>query len=180
MSKNQDISSVQFEDLPDEMILQVLNNLDLNDLANCVMVSKRIRGICKNLSKFQKINLYNKVVPSGFVQLVLNSGCKYLSLYWAQILQGDNELKLEKPCKLRYLDLSDCKCRTEDIEEILSSCYFLEKLTLDAIMLTPNMIKSICLQNSQTLETLSLTCCRGLDLGKEVSRFGCKTHTDFC
>ena len=111
------------------MILQVLNNLDLNDLANCVMVSKRIRGICKNLSKFQKINLYNKVVPSGFVQLVLNSGCKYLSLYWAQILQGDNELKLEKPCKLRYLDLSDCKCRTEDIEEILSSCYFLEKLT---------------------------------------------------
>ena len=47
-------------------------------------------------------------------------------------------------------------CRIDDIEEILASCYSLQKLALDEIHLTQNMINSIGTQNGQTLETLSL------------------------
>ena len=47
--------TLQFESLPNEIILKVLNNLDIKDLANCVTVSKRIRAICENVKLFQNI-----------------------------------------------------------------------------------------------------------------------------
>ena len=73
-------SVLQFGDLPDEVILQVLHYLDFKDLANCVTVSKRIRSICGDVKIFQKINLCRKRnIPKGFVQLIMNSG-KYYSL----------------------------------------------------------------------------------------------------
>ena len=62
MSKNQDISSVQLEDLPDEMIVQVLQNLDIKDLINCGMVSKRFRAIYRDESLWEKIRIFNKIV----------------------------------------------------------------------------------------------------------------------
>ena len=52
MAKRQKLSSIEFEDLPDELILQVLNNLDIEDIANCVRVSKSIRAICRDVSIF--------------------------------------------------------------------------------------------------------------------------------
>ena len=93
-------------DLPDEVILQILENLDMKSLANCVTVSKRIRAICGDVTKFQKINLFAKKVPRGFVQLVLNSGCKYLSLYSALMKEEASGLCLNNASRLIYLDLS--------------------------------------------------------------------------
>ena len=93
MAKRQKLSSIEFEDLPDELILEVLNNLDIKDIANCVRVSKRIRAICRDVSKFQTINLYYKYVPIGFIQLLMNMGCKYLSLNNAQIVWDNNNLR---------------------------------------------------------------------------------------
>ena len=73
--------NLQFESLPNEIILEVLNNLDIKDLANCVTVSKRIRGICEAVKIFQKIILsYNWWVPKGFLQLILNSGKDYCTI----------------------------------------------------------------------------------------------------
>ena len=160
MAKYQNLSSLKFEDLPDEIILQVLKNLDIKDIANCVIVSKRIRAICEDLSIFEKINLYKKVVPIGFVQLVLNSGCKYFSLYSAKLIRGSSGLYLKKPSKLRYLELKYVQStQVEAIEEILTSCYSLEKLSLYGFRPTTKIIRSICVQNGQTLEILNLQNC---------------------
>ena len=106
MANIQNSLAVQFEDLPDEMILKILENLDMKSLANCVTVSKRIRAICKDVTTFQKINLFRREVPTGFLQLVLNSGCKYLCLSEAKMLPEASGLCLNSPSKLIYLDLS--------------------------------------------------------------------------
>lgn len=163
MSKPQKLSSLQFEDLPDEMILKILRNLDMKDVLHCGLVSNRIRTISRDESLWERINLYNKIFPAEFVQLALNSGCKYLSLEEAKLVHGKEKLHLTKPSKLRYLNLAACTSHPSDIEEILGSCNSLEKLKLSAeyTSVTPNMIRSISEQNSQTLELLSLSCSLG-------------------
>ena len=66
------------------------------------------------------------------------------------------------------------------MQKILASCHSLEKLSLDRVNLkpvtmfqglkgslvnlTPSMIKSICMQNGQTLQALRLDDCKGIDL----------------
>ena len=78
--KLQKLSSLQFDDLPDEIVLKILKKLDIKDLLNCGIVSKRIRAISKDESLWEKVNLYNKRVPStNFLKLVLNSGMGFIS-----------------------------------------------------------------------------------------------------
>ena len=106
MANIQNSLALQFEDLPDEIILKILENLDVKSLANCVTVSKRIRAICKDVTTFQKINLFGREVPTGFLQLVLNFGCKYLCLSRARMLPEASGLCLDSHSRLIYLDLS--------------------------------------------------------------------------
>ena len=78
--KRQKLSSLQFDDLPDEIVLKIFKKLDIKDLLNCGMVSKRIRAISKDESLWEKVNLYKKLVPSTkFLKLVLNSGMGFIS-----------------------------------------------------------------------------------------------------
>ena len=157
VAKNQKLAPLEFGNLPNEIILQILKKLDIKDLLHCGMVSKRIRIITRNESLWEKINLYGNNVPLEFLQLVLDLGCKYLSLHDVGLKGDISEFQLRKPSKLRCLDLHYCLNNTTIIENILASCLSLEKLDLNYVPLTPNMIKSICSQNSQTLEVLILS-----------------------
>ena len=74
-----------FEDLPDEVILNVLNFLQLPDLIHCGLVSKRIRSVSFIESLWQKIDILNsdysmKTVSIDLVKRIINRGCKSLSL----------------------------------------------------------------------------------------------------
>ena len=118
-------SLLPLENLPDKVILKILCNLQIPDLIRCGQVSKRIREISNDETLWQKINLFNKKVPKGFLSRVLDTNCKYLSLNEARL--GDplskayEKLDLNKKSKLIYLDLSWCKSTVKDIEEILSA-----------------------------------------------------------
>ena len=90
------------------------------------------------------MSLYDKEVPIEFLQKVLYSGCKYLSLYRSEIL--GNRLHLENLSKLRYLDMSYCfdnifEVATSYIEIILDSCFSLQKLNLNGTEVTKRMVK---------------------------------------
>ena len=158
----------KLENLPDEVILKVFNNLQIPDILRCGRVSKRIKEISNDETLWQKINLSNKMVPKRFLEGLLATNCKYLSLN--HVLIGDpkfevEQLNLKGNSQLKYLDLSWCKSTVEDIEVILASCHNLEKLSLAKLVLTPNMINSICTQNSETLTLLNLSyCCTSLGL----------------
>ena len=75
----------QFQDLPDELILNVLNFLQLPDLIRCGLVSKRIRSVSFIESLWEKIDIVNsgnsrKKVPTKLLKRIINRGCKSLSL----------------------------------------------------------------------------------------------------
>ena len=139
----------QFEDLPSEIILKILKNLGIKDLLRCGMVSKQIRTITRDKSLWEKISLFGMHgdVPVEFLQVVLDSGCKYLCLASAKIVCKKSFFKkLKKPSKLRCLDLGFCRSNTKIIEEILASCKSLEKLNLIGQSMTHKMIKNIIMQ----------------------------------
>ena len=54
----------QFEDLPDEVIRNVLNFLQLQDLIRCGLVSKRIRSVSFIESLWQKVVLLKYPYPA--------------------------------------------------------------------------------------------------------------------
>ena len=176
------------QDFPEELILKIINYLDIKDLVKFSEVSKRMRGIGSDQSLWRKINLskitpgcwsYAIDVPTDFVKMVIENGCQYFSLHYMKIgtpeerekpncMTVERDLSLDKVSSLRFLDLKYCEAHVKTFEEILASCYSLEKLSMASIgqrkSLTSNMIRSICYQNGHTLQTLNLSACSGLNL----------------
>ena len=58
----------QFQDLPNEIIVKVLNCLNVKDLLYCGQVSKRIRAVSHDKSLYQKIDLTGKKVQTRFLE----------------------------------------------------------------------------------------------------------------
>ena len=76
-----------FEQLPDEVILNVLKYLDIKDLGRCAKTCKRFQNVSHDDSLWRKINLsWNKRIPPRFLEQILANGCLYLNLRRARIL----------------------------------------------------------------------------------------------
>ena len=155
------MSLLTFEDLPSEVQLKVFRFLKKDDLIRCGQVSKRMRAISHDKSLWPKINLSRKRVPSGFLQLIVNNGCKYLTLCDAKL---EGTLNFPKPSQLTNLDLKYCKANNEVLEQLLMSCHSLEKISLAHLPTNSKMLRNICLQNGHSLQVLVLAECKGLDL----------------
>ena len=149
-------STLQFEVLPNEVVVQVFSYLKIKDILKCGKVSKRFRAISNDENLWPKqFNLYFKKVPLGFLQKLLDSGCKYLNLSGAIL---DGTLNLSRASRLLYLNLSRFPKR-ENSEKLLESCYSLQKLSLSYFHLSSKLISSASLQNGKTLRVLDLSNC---------------------
>ena len=69
---------------------------------------------------------------------------------------------MTEPSELRYLDLTRYKVNKSALEEVLTLCQFLEKLSLDRLTLSIKFVNNICYKNHQTLKVLNLSRCKGL------------------
>ena len=154
-----------FEGLPNEVICNVFSYLKIVDILKCGQVSKRLRAISIDDQYLwpKMLNLCYKKVPVRFLQKLLDSGCKYLSLSEA-ILEGT--LNPPKASRLKHLNLFGFGLKNRDnLEKLLESCYSLQKLSLSAknlagrYHLSSKLINSISLQNGKTLRVLDLTHC---------------------
>jgi len=114
-------------------------------------LSRRIRIVSHDESLWQKLNLCKQVIPREFLEMAINNGCKYLSLQ-ESVITGS--LKLNTPCKLKYLDLTFI--RQKRAEEILKSCRNLKKLSLDYLQISSSIVDNICNENWKTLEVLNV------------------------
>ena len=149
------MSNYQIQDLPNELLLKVQDYMETRDQIRFGQVSKRFRAI--NETIWEKVNLCEKIVPVGFIEMILNQKCQYLSLYRAK-MEGSLNLR-NKLNELKYLDLSACDGNESFLEELLESCSSLEKLSMYNLKLSFKMISSICTQNGKTLEILDLEGC---------------------
>ena len=128
MAKRQNMSALQLEDLPEEMILTVFTYLDIRDLMSCGQVSKRIRHIRNIESLWQNVDLQDIYhVKTDFIKFLLEKGCKCLNLYGGNGAKLKGSLKLDKPSKLERLNLEECSGK-QALKEILNSCHSLQKV----------------------------------------------------
>jgi hypothetical protein len=185
-------------DLPNEVLLIIFAKLSLKKLICSSRVSKRIRRVCYDKSLWQKINLFEKFVPTEFIKQILENGCYYLSLCEAKVKghaipkpcrSNIHQVKWSCPLKisngksqLRYLDLSNFKNEIF-VGELLKSCQYLEKLSLkDSTFCTSMMVKvSSGYLYFYNLEVLDLSGCKGLDIGtmRQIVMFEKLTEINF-
>ena len=162
-----------FDHLPDEVQLKIFKFLEIEDLIRCAQVSKRTRRICHDESIWKKVNLNKKLVPSEFIEKILENGCKYISLTYTKII-GDLKLS-EQTYSVKYLNLSNCLAEKGVLEKFICSCKSLQKLSLTNLMLSSDAMKNL---NHQKLQTLDLTTFTGLDLESMTNILCCKTLTE--
>ena len=171
LRKTQSISlfkMTNFENLPNEVLMKIFSFLNIIDVTHVAQVSKKLRNFCNDedvIQKFvEKINLYNKKVPTTFLEKILDYGCKYLSLNTACLeaknVKNNGKIMLKRPCQLKYLDVSDCGGNKKFLlESLLESCNTLEKLALQNglqdVKGSPINYGKLFLQNAQTLQVKS-------------------------
>ena len=86
--KFQKLSTAQLEDLPVEVLLNMLNYLELLDLNLFGQVSKRLKSVSLVESLWQRILLLNKTVSINLVENILGRGCKTLCLKSCKIIEA--------------------------------------------------------------------------------------------
>ena len=155
--------TLSLDDVPDEVILRVFSNLEIKDFIRCGQVSKRIRAISQDQSLWLRLDLYkNKSVAPGFLEYIINNGCKYLGLGLAQIAQIDGKSLKCNPSQLKCLDLSFCRGSLQVFDDLLSSCHSLEKLALTSqchILQNKDLVKTMCHQFGTSLQVLDVSNC---------------------
>ena len=162
-----------FNHMPDEVQLKIFKTLEIKDLICCAQVSKRTRRICHDESIWKKVNLNKKLVPSEFIEKILENGCKYINLTYTKIV-GDLKLS-RKTYNVKYLNLSNCVADEGVLEKLISSCQSLQKLSLTNLMLSSDAMKNL---NHEELQILDLTTFTGLDLESMTNILSCKTLTE--
>ena len=156
--KRQKLSPPQLEDLPNEVLLNMLSFLDLSDLHRFGQVSERLKSI--SLDFWQKIVINNDTVSIKVMNNILYRGCKYLCLKRCRIT-GATYLQDQ----IDNLELYQWDFANGTLETLMSSSQSLKKFSLTNYTkynLFHHNLHTFYSQNGQTLQTLNLafTCVR--------------------
>jgi len=94
------------EDLPNEIILKILELVNIKDLFRCMAVNKRFREIAHDQSLWNIMHLTGEgiadVLTAELLQQILAKGCQYLSLYLCCI-EKNNLRRFEKKLQFEIL-----------------------------------------------------------------------------
>ena len=162
-----------FDHLPDEVQLKIVKFLEIKDIIRCARVSKRTRRICRDGSIWKKVNLFKKVVPSEFIEMILENGCKYINLQSSKIVGSLNLSRNDY--NVKYLNLSYCNADEGVLEKLISSCQSLQKLSLAGLSLRSDAMTS---RNHQHLKILYLYDFEGMNLELISNILSCKKLTE--
>ena len=149
-----------FQNLPDELILNILNYTEPSVLISCGQVSRRIRKISHDNSLWVTANLENQIVKTELLEIILGKGCMILNIKNCNVKA---RLSSNVKSQLRVLNLSQSviwnridQTRSNDIfEKLLFSSCSLQHLEMRGVWITPKMAHSIC-KNGKTLQILNL------------------------
>ena len=156
-----DLELKSLEDLPEEIILKILGQVNIRDLFRCSFINKKIRRIAHDKSLWEKMNLCSNVdVPAELFVKLLEKGCEYLSL--PRFLNVKGTARFEKNSELKYISFHVSKS-TNCLPEFAASCHDLEKLSVfcwDIDQSGFDQVFKCIIQNNSTLKVLSIVNCR--------------------
>ena len=90
------------ENLPDEVLLTIVNYLDIKSITKFGQVCTRTREISRDESLWRKTVLFNKKVCPEFVKFILDNGCRYLS-FKGQLISERNFGVFKSPKKTNQI-----------------------------------------------------------------------------
>ena len=144
---------LNFQDLPDELILKILRYSETKDLIFFGQVSKRIRKISRDSTLWVTANLVKKIVKTELLEMILSNGCKILNISNCTIVGSLSSSSMKS--QLKVLELSQSVSKIDVLEKLLLSCCSLQHLNMEGLHLTTKMADSIC-KNGKTLQVLNL------------------------
>ncbi|KFV93463.1 S-phase kinase-associated protein 2, partial [Eurypyga helias] len=150
-------SDVSWDLLPDELLLAVFVCLPLNDLLNVSVVCKRWHRIAFDECLWETLDLTGKNLLPGAVGQVLPAGVTVFRCPRSSI--GNPMFKTSKPLKIQHMDLSNCIVSVADLHSILCLCESLQSLSVEGLVLSDDIIKSIA--KNHGLIRLNLCGCSG-------------------
>ena len=124
---------LNFQALPDELILKILSYSDIKDLMNCGQVSKRTRKISHDGALWVTANLERKIVKTELLEMILSKGCKILNIFDCTIV---GSLSSNMKSQLKALELSQSVSKIDVLEKLLLSCFSLQHLKMEGVHLT--------------------------------------------
>jgi hypothetical protein len=149
---------LNFQDLPEELVLKILSYSETKHLITCGQVSKRIRRISQDVP-WRTVNLEKKIVKTELLEMILRKGCRILNLHHCTII---GRLSSNIKSQLNVLNFqsssrgpSTWRDETHVLEKLLFSCCSLQHLVMENVPVTSKMADSIC-KNGKTLQVLNL------------------------
>lgn len=152
-----------FNQLSDEMVLQVLKWLPKKTLLRCALINRRFSRLVNDESLWTRLDLGSKILNDGVLAVILARGAVILRLAQSCIYDpvfGMHKHLLGSQCKVQYLDMSMTRISPNALAELLSHCRQLKKLSLEHVQLS----EEICMEIAQNtdMEALNLVLCEGL------------------
>ncbi|CAO1348653.1 unnamed protein product [Diamesa hyperborea] len=152
-----------FNKLSDEIILEILQWLPKKSLMKCLILDTRFNRIVQDDTLWIRMDLGNKALKPGSIGKIFAKSFLILRLAQAKIASPLFEPSLDLnsfTTKLQYLDLSLASIEVASLQQLLSVCRSLKKLSLEHV----NVDLSVCQQIAQNrqLEALNLGMCNGL------------------
>ncbi|XP_008942727.1 PREDICTED: S-phase kinase-associated protein 2, partial [Merops nubicus] len=150
-------SGISWDTLPDELLLAIFVYLPLNNLLKVSMVCKRWHRLAFDESLWQTLDLTGTNLPPGAIGQLLPAGVTAFrcprSCIWNPLFTTS------KPLKVQHMDLSNCTVSVADLQSILCLCERLQNLSLEGLVLSDIIIKSIA--KNPVLMRLNLCGCSG-------------------
>ena len=129
------------DDLPDEVMIEILKNVETEDLIRCHELGHiRLRNICKDESLWKKVDFSEKTVTASYIKkFIYNGFAQCLNLAQSKIVGSFGSLPklLEKGGSVKYLNLSQTIADALELETLISSCRNVEKISLASLSLDP-------------------------------------------
>ncbi|NXM67763.1 SKP2 protein, partial [Serilophus lunatus] len=150
-------TGISLDVLPDELLLAIFAYLPLKDLLKVSLICKRWHRLSFDESLWQTLDLSGGNLPPGVIGQLLPAGVTVFRCPRACI--WNPLFKTTKLLRLQHLDLSNCTVSVAYLQSILSLCERLQNLSLEGLVLSDNIIKSIA--RNPCLMRLNLCGCSG-------------------
>ena len=139
------------QNLPNEILLKIFEFIKpkIKELISLSHVCRRLRLVAHDQSFWENINLFPKSQSAGLIQMIIEKGCKRM-MACSQIV---GTLTINEESQLEFF--STWHTNNRILNELLKSCHQLKHLDLNSVILTHDIISSIC-QNGNTLNILKL------------------------
>merc|ERR1712210_19984 len=136
---------------------------------------RNIESLWQSVDLSDLNNGRGSTVQTDFIIFLLEKGCKYLNLCNVELT---GSLELDKPSKLKRLNLQDCVAEREVLEEILYSCEGnLQQLSFYDVNPEPvfdyHCVRIVILKNSKALQKIDL---EGLEWLQGTSKLNFFSH----